>query len=215
METENKVLKAFCTTHEAARLLGVSVRTVQLWAESGLLQGWKTGGGHRRIARQSVEQLLATQSHASPSLAAPDAERLAILVVDDEIPDLELYLHMMGKWPFKPAVVTARSGTEALVKIGMAPPDLLITDLRMPDMDGFKMIATLRTMPELAGMAMIAASGMDAEQILAAGGLPDGVLVLPKPIPFERLPRHCNGAGGPQAANPGEPMMPAHRGTAI
>ena len=45
---------AYCTTREAAELLGVSLTTAQLWVESGLLEAWKTEGGHRRIHRTSV-----------------------------------------------------------------------------------------------------------------------------------------------------------------
>ncbi len=52
------IAKSFCTTREAATLLGVSVGTVQLWVESGLLRAWKTAGGHRRVMRDSVERLL-------------------------------------------------------------------------------------------------------------------------------------------------------------
>jgi excisionase family DNA binding protein len=48
------VKKSFCTTREAATLLGVSVGTVQLWVENGLLQAWKTAGGHRRVMRDSI-----------------------------------------------------------------------------------------------------------------------------------------------------------------
>ncbi|MCX7151170.1 MAG: response regulator [Proteobacteria bacterium] len=43
----NPIQKSFCTTREAARMLGISLSTAQLWVDSGLLQGWKTDGGHR------------------------------------------------------------------------------------------------------------------------------------------------------------------------
>ncbi len=46
-----------CTTTEAARSLGVSVRTIQLWVDSGALQAWKTVGGHRRIPIKSLNKL--------------------------------------------------------------------------------------------------------------------------------------------------------------
>ena len=46
------------TTRQTAKLLNVSVRTVQLWVENGTLQAWKTIGGHRRISVGSVQQLL-------------------------------------------------------------------------------------------------------------------------------------------------------------
>ena len=55
---EITVEKSFCTTRQAADLLGVSVGTVQLWVENGLLKAWKTAGGHRRVIRDSVDALL-------------------------------------------------------------------------------------------------------------------------------------------------------------
>lgn len=52
-------MKDVLTTAEAARLLGVSTRTAQLWVETGHLPSWKTPGGHRRIPRQVVLNLIA------------------------------------------------------------------------------------------------------------------------------------------------------------
>ena len=50
-----------CSTRDAARLLGISVRTAQLWVEEGRLRAWKTPGGHRRILVESVDRLLDEQ----------------------------------------------------------------------------------------------------------------------------------------------------------
>jgi excisionase family DNA binding protein len=47
------------TTREAANLLDASVRTIQIWVEQGQLKAWKTPGGHRRILRSSVNEVLA------------------------------------------------------------------------------------------------------------------------------------------------------------
>lgn len=52
------MMKDILTTADAAELLGVSVRTAQLWVESGQLPSWKTPGGHRRIPRQAVLDLI-------------------------------------------------------------------------------------------------------------------------------------------------------------
>lgn len=62
--TSQLIEKKFCTTKEAAILLGVSVGTVQQWVESGMLEAWKTAGGHRRVMRESVENLLHKPSSA-------------------------------------------------------------------------------------------------------------------------------------------------------
>lgn len=51
-------MKDILTTADAAHLLGISTRTAQLWVESGQLPSWKTPGGHRRIPRQAVLDLI-------------------------------------------------------------------------------------------------------------------------------------------------------------
>ena len=54
------------STRQAASLLGVSVRTIQLWVEQGLLSAWKTPGGHRRIVQQSLLSLLNKRQGLQP-----------------------------------------------------------------------------------------------------------------------------------------------------
>lgn len=46
-----------CSTREAADMLGVSLRTIQLWVDGGVLDAWKTAGGHRRVSLDSVQRL--------------------------------------------------------------------------------------------------------------------------------------------------------------
>ncbi|MFA7239269.1 MAG: helix-turn-helix domain-containing protein [Sulfuricellaceae bacterium] len=48
---------ALCSPGEAAKILGVSPKTVQLWVDAGVLAAWKTVGGHRRVTLESVEKL--------------------------------------------------------------------------------------------------------------------------------------------------------------
>lgn len=187
--------KSFCTTKEAATLLGVSVGTVQLWVESGLLQAWKTAGGHRRVMRESVERLLhktgkptASQPPALPAANAAEArKRLSILVVEDDNNLLRLYQARLAAWPMAPQVTVASNGFAALLTMGRTCPDLLITDLRMPGIDGFVMLRALQKAPEAADTRIVVVSGLDAAEIAAQGGLPADIEVLPKPIPFERL----------------------------
>ncbi|WP_375158001.1 excisionase family DNA-binding protein [Bradyrhizobium sp. RDT46] len=46
--------KDILTTAEAAKILGVSIRTAQLLIEGGTIPSWKTPGGHRRVYRRDV-----------------------------------------------------------------------------------------------------------------------------------------------------------------
>ena len=183
----------FCSTKEAAAVLGVSHRTVQLWVESGTLQAWRTAGGHRRITLESVNRLVegrrvAIAAHAPPP-AAPAASASStrrVLVVDDDPLMLRLYELEMAGWGMDLNVVKANNGFEALIRIGEERPDLLVSDLNMPGMDGFRMIRTLREDSGSAGMSMIVVSGLDRATIKAMG-LPADIPVFPKPVPFGEL----------------------------
>jgi CheY-like chemotaxis protein len=93
----------------------------------------------------------------------------------------------MTRWPMEPLVVKVQNGFEALVRIGLSKPDLLVTDLRMPEMDGFQMLRHLRAMPELADISIVVVTGLDPVEIEARGGIPEGIPILPKPVPFDRL----------------------------
>lgn len=184
--------KSFCTTREAAQLLGVSVGTVQLWVESGLLRAWKTAGGHRRVMRDSLDQLLRKEpvspATPAPAVTLPNQPRtLKIMVVEDDADLLRLYQAKLARWPMANKVIGMNSAIAALLAIGRGGPDLLITDLNMPEMDGFSMLRILHQAPELAHTTIVAVTGLDEAAIAAKGGLPSGILVLSKPIPFDRL----------------------------
>ena len=179
-----------CSTREAAQLLGVSLRTAQLWVESGVLRAWKTAGGHRRILRSSVDALLAQRREAvGEAPPAHTAQSFKLLVVEDEADLLKLYRLQIGSWDLPLTLITAVNGFEALLRIGETKPDLLVTDLNMPGMDGFRMIRTLRANPEFAAMEIIAVTALGREEITDRGGLPPEVSIFTKPVPFSELER--------------------------
>lgn len=185
--------KNFCTTREAADLLGVSVGTVQLWVESGLLKAWKTTGGHRRVMRESIDGLLHRAPVASapvPLSVAPNAggpKKLRILVVEDDPSLQRLYQVNLGRWDMEPDVTVLDNPISALLHIGRASPDLLITDLHMPGVDGFYMLRALEHAAPVANTDIVVVTGLDAAEIAHRGGIPSGIEVLPKPVPFANL----------------------------
>ena len=191
----NPIQKSFCTTREAARMLGISLSTAQLWVDSGLLQGWKTDGGHRRIERASIERLLAGSPAATPSAARADRHAsvatgrrpFRILVVDDQEDLLKLYRINLGKWPLQPRVITASSAFEAMIKIVSEKPDMMIADLFMPDVDGIRMLRTIRAEPQHKDLPIVVATGLSPFDIAAHGDLPAGIPIFQKPVPFEKL----------------------------
>ena len=173
------------TTKQAAELLGVSLRTAQLWVESGVLAAWKTAGGHRRISRESVETLLQEKHRALG--AESDESPFRILIVEDEPDILKLYQLAIKSWGLPVEIYTAENGIEGLLRLGQFRPSVLITDLLMPSMDGLEMIRMLRTDPENKDMTIIVVTTLNPDEIQERGGLPDGAGLFSKPIPFEDI----------------------------
>lgn len=173
------------TTREAARLLGVSVRTIQLWVESGVLPAWKTAGGHRRIAREAVDALAGERATALEVDTA--RHEYTVLIVEDESSLRELYRLKISSWNLPVKIAMATNGYEALLSVGRDRPDLLLTDLSMPAMDGFRMLRTLKSSPDFKNLDIIVVTALDEAEIEDRGGLPDGVEVFRKPVPFAEL----------------------------
>jgi len=63
------------TTRQAADLIGVSLRSIQLWVESGKLAACKTPGGHRRLQRADVLRLVVKTASVPPA-PVPTMRRL-------------------------------------------------------------------------------------------------------------------------------------------
>lgn len=182
------------TTRQAGEALGVAVRTVQLWVEAGVLPAWRTAGGHRRIARSAVEQLMTERALviAHPTMkphagaATPRALRLLVVEHDPELRRL-LALRVAG-WDFPVESTTAANGFEGLVRIGELRPDMVVTDLDLPGMDAFQMVRSLKAPGSgLDDLAIVALSDLGTSEIQDRGGLPAGVAVFQKPVPFQEI----------------------------
>lgn len=190
VQSGTKPDREFCSTSDAAQMLGVSLGTVQQMVENGLLDAWKTTGGHRRIRVSSVESFLRKrQTGAAVPTAVPQAGQatLRVLIAEDDRLMQALYEKTVVTWDMPIQVKIVPSGFEGLMEIGRSAPDLLVADLVMPDLDGFAMIRKLRADPQLASMDIIVVTGLSAEDIEEQGGLPDDVLIYGKPIPFREL----------------------------
>jgi excisionase family DNA binding protein len=180
----------YYTTREAASALGISHRTAQLWVEAGRLEAWKTCGGHRRISVESVERLQAERAGRIPAFspAAPQTgDRLRLLVVDETPISLRYFKAGIDGWGLPIDAHYASNSYEALILIGRDSPDLLITELRMPGLDGIQMLHSIARSPFREGMEIIVVTARNSDEILRDGGLPEGVRVFGKPAPLHIL----------------------------
>ncbi len=130
----------------------------------------------------------------------------SILIVDDDASTLRVMRQVLE--PLGYAVGVASSGKEALRSLRQERVDLVITDLLMPEGDGFELIASLRK--DFAGLHILAISGggqVGADTYLTiARGL--GVdMVLQKPIARDDLVMAITAV---EARSTGRPPRPSH-----
>lgn len=179
------------STIEIAKRLGISLQTVQRWVDSGRLKAWKTPGGHRRIDAHSAELLFKAHEQTVGAGAAPDpggaaeAKPLQVVIVDDDAMDRELMSTLVQAALPDAQLRVAGNGFQGLVMIAKLAPDIVVTDVHMPHMDGFEMIrnvlADAQTRPKL----MIAVSAKSPRELADFGQLPSEVLLLRKPLERE------------------------------
>lgn len=172
----------YCGTSYAAKLMGLSVATVQSLVEKGEIDAWKTLGGHRRIALQSINAYLAKHSSQLSRVDTHPKHRLRVLVVEDDEATRELYRCQFEAWDLPVDCTCMPSALEALMDIASMRPDLLIADLSMPGVDGIEMLRALKRNQQLADMQIIVISGLPAEDIAARGGIPLHAHLVQKPV---------------------------------
>lgn len=175
----------YCSTSQAAKLLGVSLGTVQNMVEEGVLDAWKTSGGHRRIKRESVMELLAKRGSAQATPASTDG--LTVLIAEDDGFLQKLYRKTMEAWGLPLSIEIVGNGFDALMVVGQRIPDVLIVDLIMPGMDGYELVRALHGNPALAHTDIIVVSSLSREDIAKRGSLPPDVPIYGKPVPFHEL----------------------------
>lgn len=176
----------YCGTTYAARLLGLSVGTIQTLVENNELQAWKTRGGHRRIALPSLWQYQRRQNMPLAS-TTEGHQRLKVMAVDDDPMAREMLRNFADHSELPLDCTLMTSGLDALIDIASIQPDVLIADLNMPGVDGFELLRTLRSNSQFSKMSCLAVSALTQEEIHARGGLPEGVIFMPKPVSLQWL----------------------------
>jgi excisionase family DNA binding protein len=172
------------TTQEAATILGISVTSVQKLVERGELLAWKTQGGHRRIARAALSDFM---GQAAEQRNDRGPIRSSVLIVEDDDMMRTVYLARMYRWGLPLDISLCRSGYEGLIEIGVSPPDILLLDIRMRGIDGYEIMQTVLARPGLRHTHIAIVTSMERSELEERGGIPPGVALFHKPVPFEQL----------------------------
>ncbi len=106
-----------------------------------------------------------------------------VLIVDDEKPFIQSLLNELKSYKREFNVFTAENGEKALVVLEKVPLDLVVTDLRMPIMDGFELLASMsKNNPGIPVIVMTAYATPEIDKKLKSL---DILQYIEKPFDFE------------------------------
>lgn len=184
MEPSNRRLY---TTHEVAKMLGVTPITVIRWIESGKFKCFTTVGGHRRVDHDELVRF--AQTHNLPWRGEDELsnrKEYVVLAVDDEPDVLEILEDMLSSVP-NLRFIEVSNGFTASAKLVEERPDLILLDFLMPELDGFEFIRFVRQDPRFKDVPVIAVTGLKTDSDLMKmreAGVND---ILSKPFMMEQL----------------------------
>ena len=123
-----------------------------------------------------------TEENASILDNVPILEGLRVLVVDDSADTLDLIALILEQ--YKAQVRTATSVDEALHAIAQVKPDVLISDIGMPDQDGYSLIRQVRILEsdggkQIPAVALTAFAGEEDRTLILNSGFQ---MHIPKPV---------------------------------
>ncbi|NDP60122.1 MAG: response regulator [Oxalobacteraceae bacterium] len=178
-----------CTTQNAARILGISVTSVQQLVEAGVIEAWKTKGGHRRIPLAAIQAYKAAQTTVSEhgGAHAVPGRKPAILVIEDNLMQREIYQKQILSWNLDATLTFCENGYQALIEIARNKPNVLLADIMMDGIDGYEVVTTILGYPDLSDIHIAILSSLTAEELDERGGIPNGVVYFGKPVNYDEL----------------------------
>ena len=179
--------EGFLTTEEVLDYLHVNLRTVYRLIKAGKIPAVRVGRQWRFRKRDIDAWLESQRPRATRGTAtaartpAPAAGRPRVLVVDDEATIRDLLSKTLALAEYD--VDLAPDGRTALERLRMIPYDLLITDLKMPGVDGLAVIREARRLKADIPVIIITGFSTEASAIEAVNLGVSGYLTKPFRVP--------------------------------
>jgi excisionase family DNA binding protein len=181
--------ESFLTTEEVLEYLQVNLRTVYRLIKAGKIPAVRVGR-QWRFRKRDIDAWLetqrprgarATQAPAARPSAAAGGARPRVLVVDDEATIRDLLSKTLALAEYD--VDLAPDGRTALERLRIIPYDLLITDLKMPGVDGLTVIREARRLKADLPVIIITGYSNEASAIEAVNLGVSGYLTKPFRVP--------------------------------
>jgi two-component system, chemotaxis family, sensor kinase CheA len=112
------------------------------------------------LIERSISTVVSAPTAAEKAAGPPP--QLSVVVVDDTLMVRELQRSILERGGY--AVRTASDGAEAFAMLIESPPDLVVTDVEMPNLDGLQLIKSMRAHSRLANVPVLIVSSHGTEE---------------------------------------------------
>lgn len=177
--------KEILTTFEAARLCSVSYNTIKNWIRRGLLDAYRTAGGHLRIKNSDIE--IFCRKHSIPIGCLSKGANRKVLLVNGEKETQNILTETLNQCPEKFDIFTAENCFEAGAIMGMHRPDLLIVDLVAPGIDASHLSQMVRRISAIKHAKILALVGSSPENSQEYAARLGADICLVRPVDHPRL----------------------------
>jgi CheY-like chemotaxis protein len=134
-------------------------------------------------ARLSQPPIFLERERAEPGEALSEPRRRILIVEDDE----QTRAALSGWLGYEYEVMTASDGCEGLALASQITPDIIVTDLWMPKLDGISMVNRMMSVDSLRNVPVVFLTGQTEPASIAASFSAGGHSYLTKPVDLEML----------------------------
>ena len=177
-------MKKFLTANEAAEYLGVSRSSLVSWAKQELLDGGTTPGGHYRFTIEEIDSFASKRGLIIPEKS--EGEKTKILVIEDDESFREFIRDALEAFKGYELRETV-DGTQGALMTGTWGPDIIVLDIRMPNMNGLDFMRFLRENPASSGTKVIVASAHLSPELKNELENLNTDIILEKPVRLAKI----------------------------
>jgi CheY-like chemotaxis protein len=157
---------------EVANICGVVNQTAINWIKSGYLQAFTTPGGQYRIYSDDLYQFLSLRGMRVPDelnrIIEEEKRDSKLLIVEDDAELSNLLKRFFNRRRPELTILQAFDGFEAGSLLSKSKPKVVVLDINLPGMDGYKLCRMIKSDSSLGSPLIIAITGLGGSQVREA-----------------------------------------------
>jgi two-component system, OmpR family, response regulator len=188
-----KKKKRVFSAHEVANFCDVVNQTAINWIRQGHLEAYTTPGGQYRVYADVLAKFMQSQGMRLPEevreILAEQAKIEEVLIVDDDQELNDLIKQFLDKRYPEFKVNQAYDGFDAGKAITEYKPDVILLDINLPGVDGYKLCKQIKADENLSRPIVVAISGISDDEVQRRAREAGADAFVPKPLQLESLPQ--------------------------